>query len=252
MSSRLSCYMIGADTLLLQCAEVWREAGHELHGVISAEPRLIAWCMENSVPVLAPGDDLATRLRQERPFDVLFAITHLELLADDVLAVPRRLAINFHDGPLPRYAGLNATSWALLAREQSHGVTWHAIAPGVDSGDILLQAPVAIEPDDTALTLNARCFETAIASFKELVRRLADDRLTPQAQDLTQRSYFGRHQRPPRAGVIDWNAASAEIVAAIRALDFGGYRNPLLTAKVLVNGGALAVRKARALEGEGS
>src|SRR5262245_19580921 len=105
-SSALSCYIIGADTLLLQCAEIWREAGHDLRGVISAEPRLVAWCSENAVPVIAPGDDLAARLRRERPFDVFFSITHLELLPDDVLALPQRLAINFHDAPLPRYAGL--------------------------------------------------------------------------------------------------------------------------------------------------
>src|SRR5687767_4474854 len=107
-SSLLSCYIIGADTLLLQCAEIWREAGHDLRGVITTEPRLVAWCAQNSVPVVDPGGDLAARLSSVPSFDVLFSITHLELLPDAVLALPRRAAINFHDGPLPRYAGLNA------------------------------------------------------------------------------------------------------------------------------------------------
>ena len=80
---------------------------------------------------------------------------------------------------------------------------------------------VPIEPDDTALALNARCFETAIATFKQLVTRLAQGDLTPQAQDLTQRSYFARHRRPARAGVIDWTRPAGEIAALVRGLDFG-------------------------------
>ena len=36
---------------------------------------------------------------------------------DEVLRLPRRMAINFHDGPLPRYAGLNTPVWALLNGE---------------------------------------------------------------------------------------------------------------------------------------
>ncbi len=244
----LSCILVGADTLLLQCAEIWREAGHDLRGVATAEPRLVAWCEKNRVQVVPLGSDLAERLRQQPPFDFLFAITHLELLAADVLAVPRRRAINFHDGPLPRYAGLNATSWALINREATHGITWHTMAAGVDVGDILLSAQVPIEPDDTALALNARCFETAIATFKQLVTQLAQGDLTPQPQDLTQRSYFARHRRPARAGVIDWTRPAGEIAALVRGLDFGGYRNPLLQAKVMVGADVVVARKARVVE----
>jgi natural product biosynthesis luciferase-like monooxygenase protein len=251
-STPLSCTLIGSDTLLLQCAEIWRDAGHEVRGVVTAEPRIEAWCAQHGITVWAPGADLGARLAQQPAFDYLFAITHLELLPADVLTVPRRSAINFHDGPLPRYAGLNATSWALLQQEKTHGITWHTIVPGVDAGDILLAAPVAIDPDDTALTLNARCFETAIATFKELTGLLATGRAAPQPQDLAQRTYFGRTKRPARAGVIDWSQPVHEVTALVRALDFGGYRNPLLQAKVLVGDSAVAVHKARALDASSS
>jgi len=244
----LSCYLIGADTLLLQCAEIWREAGHDLRGVVTGEKRLVAWCEEHRVPVMPMGADLGARLAAAAPFDYLFAITHLELLPADVLAQPRRGAINFHDGPLPRYAGLNATSWALLMGETSHGVTWHTITEGVDRGDVLLQATVPIEPDDTALALNARCFEAAIATFRELVAGLAAGTLRPRPQAREGRSYFGRHRRPPRAGVVDWTRPAAEIVAAVRALDFGGYRNPLLQVKVQLPHATVTVVKARRVE----
>ena len=46
-------------------------------------------------------------------------------------------AINFHDGPLPGYAGLNVTTWALLAGEREHAVTWHLMTADVDAGEIV-------------------------------------------------------------------------------------------------------------------
>ena len=58
------------------------------------------------------------------------------MIPDPVLALAARGAINFHDGPLPRYAGLNAPVWAILNREPAHGVTWHLIEGGIDEGDI--------------------------------------------------------------------------------------------------------------------
>jgi len=56
-----------------------------------------------------------------------------------VLGVPARGAWNLHPGPLPRYAGLNAPSWAIYRGEQRHGVTVHRMDRGIDTGDIAYQ-----------------------------------------------------------------------------------------------------------------
>src|SRR5688572_18278508 len=119
----LSCYLIGADTLLVECGNLLLDKGHSIRGVISNAPKVSDWARERRllhVP-LAPG--YVEALRRE-PFDYLFAITHLALIPDEVLALPRKGAINFHDGPLPRYAGLNTPAWALMNREARYGVSW--------------------------------------------------------------------------------------------------------------------------------
>ena len=64
--------------------------------------------------------------------------------------------INFHDGPLPRYAGLHVTSWALLNQEREHGVSWHVMEVGVDTGDVLAESRFQLSDDDTAFTVNAK------------------------------------------------------------------------------------------------
>ena len=88
--------------------------------------------------VEAPGAGLAERLAGLQ-VDWLLSIANLSLIPAAVLALATQGAVNFHDGPLPRYAGLNAPVWAILNGEAQHGITWHLIAGGIDEGDILEQ-----------------------------------------------------------------------------------------------------------------
>ena len=76
---------------------------------------------------------------QNQPFDWLLSIANLDLIPDALLALPTRGAVNFHDGPLPRYAGLNAPVWALINGEVEYGISWHMIAGGVDEGALVAQ-----------------------------------------------------------------------------------------------------------------
>src|SRR6185369_709630 len=114
-----------------------------------------------------------------------------------------RLAINFHDGPLPRYAGLNATSWALLAGEKTHGVTWHEMTNRPDAGRIARQRLFPIDDGETALSLNTRCYEAGLDAFVDIARELAkgDLQLTPQEG---QREFFARDRRPDLLGTINF------------------------------------------------
>ena len=85
-----------------------------------------------------------------------------------VLARATKGAVNFHDGPLPAYAGLNAPVWAILAGETTHGITWHLMEEGADTGDILVTQEVNINEEETAFTFNAKCFAAGVESFAPL------------------------------------------------------------------------------------
>jgi natural product biosynthesis luciferase-like monooxygenase protein len=241
MAAPLGSLFFGSDTLLLQCVEAWLERGHRVAAVATDTDKVRRWCDERGVRhVDAAGDAgaVVAALGGE-PVDLVFAITWLRLLPDAVVRLARSRAINFHDGPLPRYAGLNATCWAILHGEREHGVTWHELAAGADTGAILLQRTFAIEPDDTAFTLNARCFQAGLESFGELADALAAGTVQTRPQDLAQRSYFGRHARPDALAVLDFARPAADVARTVRALDHGGYKNPLAVAKVRTPGGVL-------------
>jgi natural product biosynthesis luciferase-like monooxygenase protein len=255
VSSELSCFLIGGDNLLLECAERLTARGHEIRGIVTATDRIAAWARKRNIPVVdagprGMGDGYKTALA-ERPFDYLFAITHLAMLPDDVVRLPRKGAINFHDGPLPRYAGLNAPAWALMNRETRYGISWHVIESGIDTGDLLEQRMFDIAPQETSLSINTRCFELGIESFDELIGKIETGTVTRTPQGTEGRSVFMRSQRPPLACFLDFTRPAEELEALVHALDFGPYANPLGSAKILVDGAPIVVTRAEAREGLG-
>ena len=195
-----SCLLQGADTLTIQCGAMVMEAGHAVSAVITRDARVRDWATDAGIPVFTSGKDYNGQV------DWLLSIANVDVILDSVLAKATQGAVNFHDGPLPRYAGLNAPVWALMNGEATHGITWHVIEDGIDEGRIVAQQMFDISEDDTALTLNAKCFSAAIECFSDVLAALANGLNTATAQDLTGRSYFGLHDRPFAGGELDYDA----------------------------------------------
>jgi natural product biosynthesis luciferase-like monooxygenase protein len=177
-------------------------------------------------------------------FDYLFSVANLEVLPAGLIKQARKLAINFHDALLPRYAGLNATSWALMAQEKTHGVTWHEMLAELDAGRIVRQVSFDIADGDTALSLNARCYEAGLEAFVSIAQDLRKGELllTPQAGE---RSYFAKNRRPDAWGTLEFRRSAGELGALVRALDFGQYPNPLSLPKIYLGGSVRSIRSLR-------
>jgi natural product biosynthesis luciferase-like monooxygenase protein len=227
-----SCFLIGTESLLIGCAESLRESGQQILGVITDEPSIVAWCQERGIRVVSPKGDY-TPILAEQPFDYLLSITNLTIIPAAALKLPRRGAVNFHDGPLPRFGGLYAPAWALMAGESEYGITWHQMTSAVDEGDILLQRRFAINAGETSLTLNTKCFEAGLESFPELVEILAGSGTPPIKHALDKSTYHGLGDRPRALASLDWSRPASELAALIRALDFGTYTNPLGLARIV-------------------
>lgn len=241
-AAKINCLLIGEGSLLLQCGGILVARGHHIVGVVTASESIAEWARENGAAVVAPGQGLADRLAGQT-YDWLFSIANLALVPAAVWQAATGGAANFHDGPLPRYAGLNTPAWALLAGETRHGVAWHAMSDAVDAGDIYAEGAVDIDEYETALTLNTKCFEAGIASFTELIGSIETGALEGRTQDLSLRTYHGRHDRPNAAATLDFTTTTAEIDRIVRALDFGqGYVNPLALPKIKTQNGVYFVR----------
>ncbi|UCG11947.1 MAG: amino acid adenylation domain-containing protein [Deltaproteobacteria bacterium] len=241
-SRKLSCYLMGHQSRLIQCGELLLEKGHQICGVISDVPSIQEWVTGNDLRLIVPDKDIVSLLK-DQAFDVFFSIDNFLKVPDEILTLPDMYAINFHDAPLPRYAGTNATNWALMNGESDHGVTWHVMTNLIDAGDILKQKMVPIANEETALSLNAKCYEASIQCFSELVDELAVDQVKPIQQDLEGRTFFPKWKRPRANCVIDWTRSAEEIDALFRGLNYGSYPNPLGLPKLFLGDDAVIAKQ---------
>ena len=237
-----SCVILGDQSLTIACADMIVAGGHRVVAVVGTDADVIAWAEAQGIATYEkPADLVAAELA---PFDWLLSIANLRIIPEAALALPQKGAVNFHDGPLPRYAGLNTPAWAVINGEAQHGVSWHMIEGGVDEGDLLAQELIEIADDETAFSLNSKCYAAGMESFGRVMMQLESGALARTAQDLSQRSYFARDQRPAVMGLIEFTRSTAQINALLRGLDFGGYWNPLGVAKIATGGGIYTVASA--------
>mgnify|MGYP000969092694 FL=1 len=177
-----SCVLIGNESLTRECGAALIARGHRVAALVTHNPEVGAWARGQGLPVIAQEKGWEAQVPD---VDWLLSVANLSLLPEAALTRAAKGGVNFHDGPLPRHAGLNAPVWAILQGDTQHGITWHRITAGVDAGAVLVQRLFDIAPNDTALTLNTRCFEAALDSLPELFTALEQD-APGVAQDFTQ------------------------------------------------------------------
>ena len=227
--------LIGQGAILAVCAEHIRALGHTV--VLNLDVGGMRNARHTARRI--------AKLIQDHRHDVLLSCGNPFILDAATIAAPRLAAVNYHNAPLPRYAGLRATAWAVFNGEREHGITWHSIADQIDSGRILLQRRFALRPEETAASLDIQCAQAAVESLEELVAKLQDPCFDGVAQDLAQRTYYRRQDTAPGNGVIDWRSSSAAIVRLVRACAGGVDSNFGIACALAPSGRRLMVLDAR-------
>jgi len=140
--------------------------------------------------------------------DALLNVHSLVIINGAVLALPRIGSFNMHPGPLPRYAGLNAVSWAAYRRETTYGATIHRMVSEIDAGPIVYQSFFPIEKQDTPLSLTSKCVKTGLPLLVRLLdqasTRVEDIPCIPQ--NFSQCERFGREI--PNDGRLCWSSSA--------------------------------------------
>ncbi len=245
--TQLSCLLIGEETLVIGCGDALVARGHTITGVVSANEKVRAWARDAGFAQAARFEDLIIA-DDDIPVDWLLSIANPGVISEALRALPREGTINFQDGPLPDCAGPNTPAWALMAGAPKHGITWHLVEGTKDEGDILCLKDFDIAADETAFTLNAKCYAAGLEGFDAVLDQIEAGKLDRRPQDPARRRYFKPTARPEAAGRLDFNRAAVEVARVVRALDFGGYWNPLAMPKIKAGGRLLLVGKAKTVE----
>ncbi|MEI6433741.1 MAG: amino acid adenylation domain-containing protein [Bacteroidota bacterium] len=239
-----SCVLIGETGLLTECGEILLRHGFVIKGLISPDSSCIAWGKNKGIGLVSGYEGIQSVDWNQVSFDYLFSIVNSKILKKETLLAVKKACINYHDSPLPYYAGVHATSWALMRGEEAHGVSWHVMTEETDAGGVVASARVEVSWDDTAFTLNARCFEAALQSFHQVIDTLRNDVELPSVF-VKPLSYFSLHQKPFAAGVLDFRQPAGELYNMVRALNLGDrFDNRLASPKLLTNTGVFLVQRA--------
>jgi methionyl-tRNA formyltransferase len=203
---------------------------HELVGVLTQpdrprgrgqrlSPSPVKAATDTSVPLAQPAtlrspDDRA-QLAAWHP-DVLVVVAYGLILPKAVLEIPRLGCVNVHASLLPRWRGAAPIERALLAGDETTGVTIMLMDEGLDTGPVLLQQPVAIDPHDTGASLRQRLAALGAPLLLEALQGLADGTLSRRPQPTEGVTYARKLDK--REAPIDWSRPAVDIERQVRAL----------------------------------
>ncbi|MGO1466611.1 MAG: phosphoribosylglycinamide formyltransferase [Microbacterium gubbeenense] len=118
------------------------------------------------------GEELAVQLRAWNP-DLIVLSGLMRLLPDNVVAEFAPRIINTHPAYLPEFPGAHGVRDALASGATRTGASVIQVDGGVDTGPILAQERVEIEPGDTESTLHDRIKPVERRLLIDVVRRFA-------------------------------------------------------------------------------
>jgi methionyl-tRNA formyltransferase len=187
--------------------------------------------------------EFLSRIEAVRPWAAV-VVAFGQIFPSRLLAIPAVGCINLHASLLPAFRGAAPIQAAIAAGRTVTGVTSMRMEEGLDSGPILLQREVVIEPGETAPELSRRLATIGSGLTVETLSGLAAGTVEPQEQAASAATYAPKLKKED--GWIDWSMKAEEIYNRWRAyLSWPGLSSSL-------HGRPLKVLDCRPAEGETS
>ena len=174
--------------------------------------------LKYSLPIVQPkaiktNDEFRAQITELRP-DAIVIVGYGRIIPQWMLDLPPLGNINLHASLLPKYRGAAPIQWAIASGETVTGVTTMKIDAGLDTGDILLQQEIAIEPADTAETLSAKLATIGAELTVATLRGLQRGNVSPRPQDHSRATLAPILKRED--GLIDFSRTADEILNRLR------------------------------------
>ena len=172
-----------------------------------------------ALPVAKPGSlkDAEVMARIEALAPDLFAVVAFgEILSAELLRVPRLGSINLHGSLLPEYRGASPVQRALWDGRAWSGVTTLFMDEGIDTGDMILQRWLAIEPTDHAGSLADKLAELGAPLLAESLLLAASGRAPRRPQPREGGSYARKLRKED--GIVDFGLDAVAVWQRQRAV----------------------------------
>jgi methionyl-tRNA formyltransferase len=176
-------------------------------------------CQEKQIPYITPTANeltaLAPNIAALSP-DYIFSFYYRHMIPAAILACARIAPLNMHGSLLPKYRGRAPVNWAILHGETQTGATLHVMEVKPDAGDIVGQASVSIEPDETATEVFEKVTQAAVTVIQQVLPELIQGKVPRKPNELSKGSYFGG--RKPADGQIHWDQTAKQVHDLVRAV----------------------------------
>lgn len=221
---------MGTPDFAVPTLDALLEAGHDIAAVYTQPPRpagrghkerrspVHRAAAEQDLPVRTPASLKPVEVREAfaaLDLDAAVVVAYGLILPRAILDAPRLGCLNVHASLLPRWRGAAPIQRAILAGDPETGVTIMRMAPGLDTGPILLTGSVPIGPTTTAADLHDTLAARGAALINPALDGLAAGTLTARSQPEEGVTYARKVDRED--GRLIWGSA-ADVDRQVRAL----------------------------------
>jgi methionyl-tRNA formyltransferase len=189
-------------------------------GHTATPPPVKRLALDRGLPVLQPekvsDPDSVESLRALEP-DIFIVAAYGQILRRRLLDVPARGILNVHASLLPRWRGASPIAAAILAGDETTGVTLMEMVRALDAGPMVARVEVDISPHDTTGTLEPRLAAAGAALLAESFDAWASGDLVATPQDESEVTYAPQLTRAD--ALIDWSLSAIEVWRRVRAFN---------------------------------
>ena len=137
------------------------------------------YAVAKNIPVLQPTNLKAPAfIEQLKAFHAdIQVVVAFRMLPEVVWNMPTLGTYNVHGSLLPKYRGAAPINWAIINGEKETGVTSFKLKHAIDTGDIAMQAYMAIEEHDDAGTVHDKMMALGAEVIVETLQSIEDGTL---------------------------------------------------------------------------
>ncbi len=150
--------------------------------------------------------------------------------------------VNSHFSLLPSWRGADPISFAILHGDKKTGVSLMLINPSLDTGKLLTQKSLLIEPDDTTPSLTQRLVDLSNQLLAKYIPLYLSCKIKPHEQPHPDRASHSR-KLTKEDGMVDWDKSAEKIEREVRAfLGWPGSRTSLGGKEVIITKASVGPR----------
>lgn len=161
------------------------------------------------------SDPTALAVLQDWKPDIIIVAAYGQILRKILLALPAKGCLNLHASLLPRHRGAAPVAAAILAGDARTGITLMQMDPGLDTGPMLGNQAIDIDPLDTTESLLEKLSLLAAHTLTELLPQYLNGSLIPVPQDSSLATYAPQLKKED--GRLDIRLSAFSLERQIRA-----------------------------------